>query len=697
MFDPDSEKKGARRRSLLSQGTPAHEDAPAARAEAGEGVAERPGWADRVRARLRGAPDSGQPARQTADAAHSGGGAKMTMQSGPAAEDKPLIDPVVLLTTAWRFRFFIAFTTILGAALGVVLALSTPHLYVAVSQFVLDPRELRLTDTDYLPQSYSSDSTLALVDSQVAIVDSSPVLQAVVTDLNLADDPEFNGSDPGEIGGVLTAARGLLNGRDAASDRNFMAVQTLARSVAVYRGERTFIVYVEAETEDPQKSAEIANKIVDVYISKQREAQSALFERTAASLNRQLDELRRDVEAAERRVEQYKAENDLVDAGGTLITDAQLVQLNQQLAQIRAQKVEIQVRAETARQLDVDALLAGTAPEILQSSTIGELRASYAASKRSFDALTTSLGPRHPQRIAAEQALATTRAEISNELRRIVEATQTELRRIIQSEQQLAADLAVLKSQQVDNSSALVRLRELEREASATSQIYQSFLKRARETGEQQNLNTSNIRIISEATPPIEPAGPSRKFIAAGGMVLGFLAGLAIAMLFGAYRSIRDNAGELFSDADEPLRTRPAEQMGRAVAAERLASAVAVNEPDAAAAPPPAPEPAKPRAPGKSSEKPEVAVKRPRPETASKPPRPEPAASEHRADRPEPDRHWAIGSTDQQDLDREADDIRAEIHQMRETVEQLYRARRAARESGRTSTVRNIRAGRGDF
>lgn len=599
----------------------------------------------------------------------------MSAYAGPAPEDKPLIDPLVLLTTAWRFRFFIAFTTILGAALGVVMALSTPHKYVAVSQFVLDPRELRMTDTDLLPQSYSSDSTLALVDSQVAIVDSSPVLQSVVTQLNLAENPEFNGTDPDELGGVLSAARGLIDGGDTASDRNFMAVQSLSRAVAAYRGERTFIVYVEAETEDPQLSAEIANTIVDVYISKQREAQSELFERTSASLNRQLDELRRDVEAAERRVEQYKAENDLVDAGGTLITDAQLVQLNQQLAQIRAQKVEIQVRAETARQLDVDALLAGTAPEILQSSTIGELRGAYAAAKRSFDALTTSLGPRHPQRIAAEQALATARAEISNELRRIVEATQTELRRVVQSEQQLAADLAVLKSQQVDNSSALVRLRELEREAAATSEIYQSFLKRARETGEQQNLNTSNIRIISEATAPIEPAGPSRKFIAAGGMMAGFLAGLAIAMLFGAYRSIREGAGDLFENVGEPVRAQPVEGV--------FAEAEDVEDERR-----PEPEPEEPRS---------APVYADPPRQAPDPLLARPIVAEDHSNSTEPERHWAIGSTEEQDLDREAEDIRSEIHQMRETVEQLYQARRAARQAGRPLPVRTIRTSRGEF
>lgn len=652
MFDPESENHGAKRRSLLS-----YRKNPAGGANAAD-VPGRPmpemtrqfeaaieedgqfepssGLAERLHARLSGAGESAPLADRAPDQAYDSVSVNQPAGTQATADDKPLIDPLILLTTAWRFRFFIAFTTILGAAFGVMVALSTPHLYEAESQFVLDPRQLRLTDTDFLPQSYSSDSTLALVDSQVAIVDSSPVLQAVVDDLNLADDPEFNGTATGGLGSAFDVLRDLLFGSsEGASDRNFLAVQALSRAVGASRGERTYIVYVSAETEDPAKSARIANTVVEEYIKKQQESQSALFERTAASLNKQLDELRQDVETAERQVEQYRAENDLVNAGGSLISDTQLLELNQQLAQIRAQKVEVQVRAESARQLNVDALLSGTAPEILQSSTIGELRAEYAGAKRSFDALATSLGPRHPSRIAAEQALATARSEISNELRRIVEATQTELRRIVQSEQQLASDLAVLKSRQVTTSSDLVRLRELEREASATSQIYQSFLKRARETSEQQNLNTSNIRVISEATPPINPTGPSRKIIAITGMVIGCLIGLGIAMALGAYRSVRKSAGDLFRDGTAPLpeRYEPIEEVS-----------------------------------GQMDE--------PQPEQA-------PMAAAAGWD-PADDDDWRENDAAwQDDPDSEAEDIRAEINQMRETVERLYRARRTARESAR--------------
>ena len=685
MFDPDTNGGTGRRRSLLDftrdrrAGVAGTEHAPVdsgtardelediigVRKTAGETPVDRQDLIDRIRAAARDIREdeaaamsgndrpaaqgqeasaanrtSGMPAGQPAAPSRSGGGGG----GGSGPRDGALIDPGALIASAWHNRLFIVFMTLLGAALGVMLALSTPHKYEAVSQLVLDPRELRLTDTDFLPQSYSAEAMLALVDSQVEIVSSSPVLQTVVDDLDLADDPEFNGLASAGIGGVMGFVRDLFSGQgDARANRNFLAVQSLSRDVAVYRGEKTFIVYVSVTTEDPGKSALIANRIVDVYIAKQREAQSALFERTSAALTRQLDELRLDVEAAETRVEQYKADNDLVDAGGSLISDAQIIRLNQQLAELRAQRAEVQVRAETASQLDIDSVLSGTAPEILQSSTIGELRAEYAAAKRTTDALATSLGPRHPQRIAAEQAVKTARSEIRNELRRIVEATQTELKRIVQSEQQLAADLAILKSKQVTTSTDQVRLRELEREASATSEIYESFLKRARETREQQNLNTSNIRVISEATPPIKPIGPSRKIIAAAGVVLGFLAGLAVVMMLGAYRSLASGIQRSAEPVPEPA-PAPA------------GTGTAVEEP-----PLPAP----------LSERPPVVDT------------PSPGGPEERVAQPVDD--WPqqpIFEPDAPDFEDDAESIRQDIRQVREAVERLKRAREEARIRG---------------
>ena len=577
-------------------------------------------------------------------------------QAEMAPSQKPLVDPVVLFRTIWRWRLLVVLTTIIGGVLGVMIALSTPHQYLAISQFVYDPRELRLTDTDFLPPSYSSESTLALVDSQVRIVSSVPVLETVVADLDLMNHPEFNGKEAPGFGSVLgTLSQLLSGGGDEESESMVITVQNLASSVDVYRVPNTFIIHIAVTTQDPVTSANVANKILEVYMEKQQSAQSALFERTAEAMTKQLADLRRDVETAEQRVEQYKAEHDIVDAGGSLINDEQLVKLNEQLADIRAQKVEIQAKAETARNLNVDEILSGTSAEILESSTIGELRAEYAAAKRNFDTLSTSLGPRHPRRVAAAQTLETARSEVSNELRRIVSSTQTELRRIVQSEQQLAADLAVLKSRQMDTSEDLVRLRELEREANATSAIYESSLKRTRETREQQNLNTSNIRIVAEATTPLDPVGPSRKLIVIGGAIAGMIVGLGIAVLIGLYRGLMANNAGVFSRQQPP----PGEDQPVAVSLQ-------------------------PRRPER-----EEIVETYRP-VAYAEPEPDNFASttynEHRFyDEPARDRQYSQSAGSEDYATDDPEKIREDIRDLKETVERFRKAREEARRNRRVA------------
>src|ERR1700722_10656454 len=78
------------------------------------------------------------------------------------------------------------------------------------------------------------------------------------------------------------------------------------------------------------------------------------------------------------------------------------------------------------------------------------------------------------------------------------------------------------KRQSVQMSQASVRLRQLERDVEASRDVYQSFLKRSRETEEQEGLNTSSARIIGEATVPQRRMFPPGMSVLA---MIGFLLG----------------------------------------------------------------------------------------------------------------------------------------------------------------------------
>jgi uncharacterized protein involved in exopolysaccharide biosynthesis len=106
------------------------------------------------------------------------------------------------------------------------------------------------------------------------------------------------------------------------------------------------------------------------------------------------------------------------------------------------------------------------------------------------------VGPRHPSITNLDAQIQGVQKLINEELSRIATAARSDLERTQASEKALEADLETLQAEAVTTSQASVRLRELERDVEAGRAIYQAFLARARETGEQQSIDNTNARVI---------------------------------------------------------------------------------------------------------------------------------------------------------------------------------------------------------
>ncbi|MGX9571277.1 GumC family protein [Mesorhizobium sp. f-mel] len=467
---------------------------------------------------------------------------------------KPLIDPMQVVRGVARSKLLIVAMTILGTTLGVAIALSTPKKYEATAELIVDPRDLKLTDRDLTQSVVASDATLAIVENQVRVLTSGTVLNKVVDKLNLVNDPEFNGQGSDGLG-VMTLIRSILSRNDGPGvdegRRRALAVANLAESLSVERGGKTFVISVSATTQNGEKSALIANTMTDVFLQTFGQIQSDTAGRATNELTGRLDELRKGVEAAEHKVEDFRAAHDLVDAQGHLISDDEMLKLNQQLAIARARTLELNARAASARSIDVNSVLSGTLPEEINSNTMSELRSQYATLKQEADRAAIRFGPRHPELQALNAQLAGSRERIAGELRRIASSLQVDLRRAVQLEQDLASRLAQLKVRSGDVNSDLVTLRELEREAAAKRSVYEQYLLRAKETGEQKDINTANINVISRAFAPLEPNGPSRALTVLAGLLAGLASGVGLGAMRGAYASLSDTANSRPRRTDE--------------------------------------------------------------------------------------------------------------------------------------------------
>ncbi|TSE02566.1 succinoglycan biosynthesis protein exop [Mesorhizobium intechi] len=504
---------------------------------------------------------------------------------------KPLIDPMQVVRGIARSKLLIITTTLIGAGLGVAIALSTPKKYESMTELVVDPRDLKLSDRDLTQMAVVPDATLVNVENQIRLLTSGTVLGKVVNKLNLANDPEFNGQGAGGLG-VMSLIRSILLRHDGPaggdeSRRLSLAVGNLAESLAVERAGKTSTITIGVTTQNAQKSALIAETMTDVFLQTSGELQSLTAGRANNELTAKLEEMRKGVEAAERKVEDFRATHDLVDAQGHLISDDEMLKVNEQLSVARARTAELNARAASARSINVNSVLGGTLPEEINSNTMSDLRAQYATLKQEADRAAVRLGPRHPELQALNAQLAGARDRIAAELSRIASSLQVDLKRSVQVQQDLASQLARMKVRSGDVNSDLVSMRELERDAAAKRSVYEQYLLRAKEIGEQKGINTANMTVISPPSVPLEPNGPSRVVMALAGLFMGFASGVGLGAMRGAYESLRETA----TSRSRSDRRAVEQQAFRAAPPPPAPPMPAAPIPPAPPAPPPAPPP----------------------------------------------------------------------------------------------------------
>jgi uncharacterized protein involved in exopolysaccharide biosynthesis/Mrp family chromosome partitioning ATPase len=434
----------------------------------------------------------------------------------------------------WRRRITIAGAALIGACAAVAIGKGLSPKYLATAQLYVDPRELQLVDRELTPRAQDVSGLSMVVESQARLITSNNVLLQVIRNTNLDRDPEFGGVSR-NIFGVLLGLFGVeIPVADPTKVEQMSALEALNRHVTVKKTDRSFIVDIDVWSRDPAKAAMLANALAQAYLTESRNSQATAARRATTDLSGRLMELKDRLRKAENALAIYKAQNNFVGTQDTLISDQQLSASNQRLAAARAATLDAQAKYDQIVASRRAATDSGAIPEALQSPTIANLRAQYAEARKRYAELSGELGPLHPSLRQMEKQVEDLRRTINEEVDRYATSANNDLTRARDYEASLNKALDAQKDQSVRMSQAAVRLRELERDVEASRDVYQAFLKRSRETEEQESLNTSSARIIGEATVPQRRSfPPAMSLLAMVGFMFGALAAAAWAVIAG--------------------------------------------------------------------------------------------------------------------------------------------------------------------
>ncbi|GMO43460.1 exopolysaccharide transport family protein [Bradyrhizobium sp. TM233] len=433
-----------------------------------------------------------------------------------------------LANLLWRRKIAIAAAALLGATLAVTVGKSLTPRYTATAQLYVDPRELQLVDRELTPRAQDVSGMSMVVESQARLITSNSVLLKVIQQAGLDKDSEFGGGDGKSLMSSLLGLIGLQPRAPSAAETKEVqlgALDALNRHITVRKTEKSFIVDIEVWSTDPAKAAMLANTLTNAYLTESRNSQASAARRATNDLSGRLKELRERLRSAETTLATYKAQNNFVGTQDALISDQQLSASNQRLSAARAATMDAQARLDQIEASRRTAADAGANSEALQSPTIANLRAQYADARKRYAEQAGELGPRHPALRQTEKQVEDLKRTINEEIDRFAQSAKNDLTRARDFEASLNRALEAQKRQSVQLSQAAVRLRELEREADASRDVYQSFLKRSRETEEQETLNTSAARVIGEATVPQRRSfPPAMSLFAMIGFIFGALA-----------------------------------------------------------------------------------------------------------------------------------------------------------------------------
>lgn len=391
------------------------------------------------------------------------------------------------------------------------------------------------------------------LETQVELIKSRAVAEAVVERLDLGQYPAMNGElrQRDLMSGLrqvlsllLQPLRALFRG-DAVADTDGAAVdQAGEEQVAQERQLRSLagrvrggttvtpirnsnLISISFESLDPELAARVANAIAAEYIALTARKQNEMTSGAEAYLRDEIAQLQAQLETAERDLFAFAREHQLVDLEDrSNIIASRLTDLNAQLTSVRAERIAAESLYHQLAEAPLDSL-----PTVLQDARITSLRSELSTLRAERARLSQTYTDEYSRMQQLRRQIDETTQTLQQELGNLVASLEVNYRRLRDHEGRLLKEV----DQQKDDLLALqdrgVQYSILKRESETTREMYQSLLSRLKELGVAGGLDRDYASVIDEALVPGGAFAPRLNRNLAIALVLGLMGGVGLALL----------------------------------------------------------------------------------------------------------------------------------------------------------------------
>ena len=193
-----------------------------------------------------------------------------------------------------RQFWLIAGTVATAVILAAFYVLTTPVGYVASAQVLIDPAK----GQTLWQSSNVVDLTLdnAQVESQVEVLQSERIANAVIAALNLANDAEFRGGTP-----------------ETDSRNQRATLDKFESALSARRVGQSYVIEISFRSRDPSKAAHITNAITDAYLKDQQQAKRDVANQANQWMEDRITELGVALNTAAAAVQQFRVSHGIIE------------------------------------------------------------------------------------------------------------------------------------------------------------------------------------------------------------------------------------------------------------------------------------------------------------------------------------------------------------------------------------------------
>lgn len=302
-------------------------------------------------------------------------------------------------------------------------------------------------------------------------------------------------------------------------------VTEFSQSLFVEPIEKTHLVKVFFESQDPILSADIVNGVINTFIKENINQQTETDSYAKDFLEQELEKARVRLTMQEAKLIDYAKQNNILEVNNSQSTqEKKLDDLYGALAQAERNRIQIESQMLQSRQH-------GNVREVLNNPVVEGIKKNLMELEAQYQEKLKMFKPAYPDMQLLQQQIDETKRQLKKETNGLQQSLQADYASAKKLEDDLRQQLDAYKNELISLRDNSIEYNALKREVETSRNLYDGLLQRMKEVSVASNITTSNIKVVDAAAAVNEIFRPKKSLNLIIGSLVGLMLGIGAALL----------------------------------------------------------------------------------------------------------------------------------------------------------------------